>query len=111
LFGKAVINYKKTLTSLINIEDDILSYIFKGLLQDLESFFYFFYLTFFLEGIFFVGVNKIDFDLEIPVVLRPNPNRENNIVVNENKVSWCINNRYSVTIDKEITEGIYKMFV
>jgi hypothetical protein len=81
----------------------------EGLLQHLESFiFLFFY--FFLEGIYFVGVNKLDFDLGIPVVLLPNWNSGNNIIINGNKVSWPNNKEYSVTIDKEITEGIYKMF-
>jgi hypothetical protein len=111
-------NFKKTVTSLLDIEDDFLFYTVKGLLQEIggSSFFYFFLLFFFfflyfyfLEGTYFVGVNRTDSDSEISVVLRPNSNSGNEITINGNKASWS--KEYSVTVDKEITEGIYKMFL
>jgi hypothetical protein len=64
----------------------------------------------FSEGIYFIGVSNIDYDVDIPVVLRACPNAGGNVTIIGNKASWTDTNYY-VLVDKEITEGIYKMFV
>jgi hypothetical protein len=119
-FSESVSNLIKTMEKLKECDDELLSVYMSGKLPSLKGVLFLYMQSYIiLDNSFFFppkgtvipkNVEKKKVFEEIKINFLPNPFAENNVVINGNKLSG-IGYGFTMFLDTEISEGIYRMFV